>query len=268
MAYKAQFDRWVISQFPTRVKPRDQLELRLVRRLRELELECHLTPGQVTKLQLAGHGDIKRFMDRFDHIARTMEDPRSSINDLRAAMLEMDDLERSAGQRLFGEDSLFGKTLAGTLDQDQAAAREKSMLERNKLRYRATVTTAVRTLQRNLGMNEEQRAALAELLLKETRPPRKFGDAPDVALVLEQASRIPEEKIKPIFDEEQWRIVRRWMAVYIRGASGQQTLKRNGFVFDDEPALGRADRIKPVSKKNEPASRRREPTTIERAPLP
>ena len=237
MAYKAQFDHWFSSQFRPRVGARDQLELRLAGRIREIEADCHLTAAQVKKLQLAGRGDIKRFMDRVNSIASTMEGPGSSIEDLRAARLEMIDLDSRATERLFGDDSLFCKTLASTLDRDQVAAREKAFLERNIVRHRTAVGRAVKALQSNLGMNDDQCTRLTELLLREARPPRKFGDAPDVALVLFQASRIPTAEIRPIFDDAQWRIVSRWMAIYIQGASGEKTLKRNGFVFDDAPAV-------------------------------
>jgi hypothetical protein len=251
MAYKAQFDRWLSIQFRTPIRARDQLEMRLTGRLRELEVECQLTAAQVKKLQLAGRGDIKRFMDRVDHIARVMEEPGSSVEDLRAARLEMIDLGTLAGPRLFGDDSLLCKTLGSTLDQDQAAARERALLERNAVRHRTTIDRVVKALQNNLGMNEEQESRLAELLLRETRPPRRFGNAPDVALVLFQASRIPEARIRPIFDDAQWRIMSRWMAIYVRGASGEETLKRNGFVFDDDTSVTPPDHVKPVSNKHE-----------------
>ena len=40
------------------------------------------------------------------------------------------------------------------------------------------------------------------------------------------------------------------MGIYIRGSSGEKTLTRNGFVFDDDAAIRPPDRVKPVSKKN------------------
>jgi hypothetical protein len=251
MAYRAQFDRWLSLQFRPPGRARDLLEMRLAGRLRELEAECHLTALQVKKLQLAGRGDIKRFMDRVDHVARVMEAPESSVEDLRAAKLEMIDLGTLAGPRLFGDDSLLCKTLGSTLDQDQAAARERALLERNAVRHRTTIDRVVKALQDNLGMNEEQESRLAELLLRETRPPRKFGYGPDIALVLFQASRIPEARIRPIFNDAQWRVMGRWMAIYVRGASGEETLNRNGFVFDDDTSVTPPDHVKRLSNKHE-----------------
>jgi hypothetical protein len=251
MAYKAQFDRWYSLQIRPRVGDFDQLEMRLARRLLELDEECHLTAAQIKKLRLAGRGDVKRLKDRVNQIARTMENPHSSVEDLRAARLEMSDLDRRAGQRLFGDDSLFCKNIASTLDRDQAAALEKAICERNLIRHRTAVDLATRTLKSNLGMTDYQCDRLAELLLQEARPPKKFGAAPDVALILFQASRIPEARIRPIFSDAQWRILSRWMAIYVKGASGEKTLTKNGFVFDDAPAVSPPDHVRSVSEKNE-----------------
>ena len=223
MAYKAQFDRWYAVQFRPRIAARDQLEMRLSGRVREFEAECHLTAAQVKKLQLAGRGDIKRYMDRINRIASIMEGPQSSVDDLRMSRLEMNDLDTPTCPRLFGEDSLLCKTLANTLDEDQLAAREKALRERNAIRHQSAVNSALKVLRANLGMTDNQSTRLGELLLKESRPPRRFGNAPDVALVLFQLSRIPEARMRPIFDDTQWRIVSAgW--VFISGAVPEKKL--------------------------------------------
>jgi hypothetical protein len=254
-AYKAQFDRWVASQF----RSREELEMLLVRQVRKLTAQCQLREDQSKKLQLAGHGDIKRFMDRIEHVAKIMEDSTSSIDDLRAARIEiqalrMQTLRTPASERLFGEDSLLGKTLTAMLDPHQASARRAALFEQNRQRHKTAIESAAKTLQTNLNLSDRQRDRLTKLLLKETRPPRKFGTAPDVGLVLFQLSQISEEKTRPIFDDAQWRIVSRWTASYIRGSSGEKSLTINGFVFDDQP--GSVDQSRPAeAKDNQPQDR-------------
>lgn len=255
-AYKSQFDRWVMLQFQTRDGAGQQLEMLLAMQLRKLTADCRLREDQQKKIELAGRGDIKHFLDRFDFIARTMQNPRSSTDELRAAMGEMQPLVNSTRQRIFGDDSLLGKTLDSVLDPQQAAAREHALVERNNRRHQAAIASAARTLQSNLGLSDEQCSRLTQLLLSETRPPRRFGTAPEISLVLFQASRIPEDKLRPIFDDGQWRIMSRWMSVYIRGASGEKTLRNFGFVFDDERASGRADRVEPMARKEGTRSER------------
>ena len=101
---------------------------------------------------------------------------------------------------------------------------------------------------------------LAELLLKETRPPRKFGDAPDVALVLFQASRIPEAKIRPIFDDAQWRIMSRWMAVYIQESLGRRNLE------EERVCLRRRAGRRPCRSSQAREQEKLEPGRLEREP--
>jgi hypothetical protein len=250
-AYQSQFARLVTSQFRTRDGARQQLQALVVRRIRTLTAQCHLTEGQQKKLELAGRGDVKRFLDRFDHIARTLEDSESSVDDMRLAMRELQPLLNSIHLRIFSDDSLFAKTLATTLDPQQAAAREKALADKNKELHRAAIESAVNTLRTNLGLTETQGDRLEQLFGQETRPPRRFGAAPDIAAVLFQASRIPEDRIRPIFDDDQWRIMHRWMAVYIHGASGERTLRKFGYIIDDEPAIGGADRGEPMGRKDD-----------------
>jgi hypothetical protein len=255
-AYKAQFDLWVAAQFQRRDLVRERLEMFLAGQVRKLTAQCQLREEQSKKLQLAGHGDIKRFMDRFERVARTMEDPTVSIDGLRAARVELLALRTPPLERLFSEDSLLSKTLSGMLDPQQKALRRRALIEQKREWHKATIETAANTLRTNLNLGDVQYDRLVKLLLNETRPPKKFGTAPEIALVLFQASRIPEEKIRPIFDDNQWRIVSRWMATYVRGSSGEKTLTNNGFIFDDQP--GPVDQNKSVeAKNNQPPDRAR-----------
>jgi hypothetical protein len=242
-AYKARFERWPFSQFGTRGGARQQLEVRLAGRLLGLAAECHLREDQVAKLRLAGQGDIKRCVDRLDAIAGTLDDSQSSVDEMREAMLCMTELGLAAGDRLFGDQSLLGKTLVRTLDPDQSAERQQALARTNKRRHEAALASAVGTLRKNLALTDEQWSRLAALLARETDPPRKFGNAPDIALVLYQASRIPEEKIRPIFTRGQWQTLSRWMSIYIGGASGGKTLEKYGFVFDSGPHAGTTDAL-------------------------
>jgi hypothetical protein len=57
--------------------------------------------------------------------------------------------------------------------------------------------------------------------------------------VLVQASRLPEEKLKPLFDESQWKVLKK----HLDQARGiEPFLKANGFHPDSDPAAG----VRPV----------------------
>ena len=51
-------------------------------------------------------------------------------------------------------------------------------------------------------------------------------------MVLYQLSTIPEAKIKPVFEDIQWRFLKRQLD---QGRGMAMFLKQNGFVPDDEP---------------------------------
>ena len=97
-------------------------------------------------------------------------------------------------------------------------------------------------------MNAEQAKTLEDLLRKETRPPRKFGQFSqtqsqgsgdfDTALVLSQAASIPEAKLKAVFGDDLSEKLTRRLA-WRRNAYVEESLKRHGFVLDDRPAAAR-----------------------------
>ncbi len=84
------------------------------------------------------------------------------------------------------------------------------------MRYQRAIGNAVATIKRNLHFSSDQTERLEHLLREATRPPRRFGAASDRALINRQLARLPEEKVRPIFDDEQWQTVLRWMAPYKR----------------------------------------------------
>ncbi len=144
-----------------------------------------------------------------------------------------------------GDPSFFGKTLTRTLNPEQAARYEQSLAESRRLQYEGIVWRAVRSLRANLVLSDRQETELAELLLKETRPPKKFGRRSDFALVLFQISRLPDSAVRPIFDEGQWKTLCHWESAYARGSRALEVLRRNGFIFDDQPEVARPVEAEP-----------------------
>ena len=87
-------------------------------------------------------------------------------------------------------------------------------------------------LDKGLGLTDDQRQRFVELLATEVRPPRRFGQG-DYWYLMLQASRVPESKIKAIFDAPQWRLLSRQFG-QARGM--EPMLRSNGVIPDDEPA--------------------------------
>jgi hypothetical protein len=251
--YRTAFETWLRAQFNGQLDPSIHLHKALDEQLEEVSRILRLSDAQIKKLELAGKGDIKRFLDRFRDVEQKLNEELGDTKELQLAITSvMKYSPDRASLDVFGASSLFAKTLASTLTPEQAARRELVQLERNRLRYERAIGNAVATMKRNLHLSSDQTERLEQLLRGETRPPRRFGAASDRALINRQLSRLPEEKIRPIFDEQQWQTLTRWMAPYKRGARTQNTLEQHGFVFDDDgvephplPAADLTDEARP-----------------------
>ena len=119
--------------------------------------------------------------------------------------------------------SIFTKTLARTLTAEQAAKYEEVTREKKMFRHRAKIALVIATLDNSLGMTAEQRRKLEKTLVDETRPPRENSQY-DFYVILYQAAMLPEERIKPIFDDTQWKS----LAPYFNQAKRMADFMKNG----------------------------------------
>jgi hypothetical protein len=226
-----QLDRWVFGSGGAG-ESRRRLEWSLTSHLNDVDRICSLTAVQKNKLLLAGRGDIKRF---FDHV----EETRTRIHhewldrvELQAILQEFQRRAPNSRPELFGEKSLFSKSLKNTLTAEQFGRYQKVTRDGSVARHRATITWVVGVMDNTLRLSEEQHRQLEELLAKETRPPKKFGEYDYYGLMF-QVSMLPMEKLRPIFDDVQWGTLERQLAFAVRL---EPTLKEGGFVPDDQVA--------------------------------
>ena len=223
-----QMDQWVFGRYGGSGGARNKLDSSLLLRIQDLERTCGITEAQKKKLRLAGRGDIKRFFDKVEELKRKFQqgqnDPNANI------WQEIQPLQVELNTGLFGDDSLYAKTIRRTLNHEQAARFESLSHERTSFRFRATVDWFVVHLDKGLGLTDDQRQRFVELLVNEARPPRRFGPG-DYWYLLLQTARVPEAKLKPIFDAPQWRLLCRQFA---QARAMEQWLKTNGVLADDE----------------------------------
>jgi hypothetical protein len=229
-----QFDQWVFGNMGlgTAGSARNRLDSLLTLNVDDLERTCGLTPVQKKKLLLAGRGDIKRFFDRVEEIRQRFTKGQNDQNQFAQLWQEVQPLRNAYHAGFFGEDSIYAKALKGTLTPDQVEKHEAVVLDRTLYRYWARVDLAMELLNNEVGFTDDQRRQLVKLLHEETKPPRRLGQN-DYYVVLYQLSRIPEDKIKPVFEDVQWRFLKRQLD---QGRGMEMFLKQNGFVPGDEPA--------------------------------
>ncbi|MFI5459490.1 MAG: hypothetical protein ACHRXM_29035 [Isosphaerales bacterium] len=220
---------------------RRRVELSLTARVSDVDRICQLTAVQKKKLLLAGRGDIKRFFDHVEESRQKIEHESIDLDELRAILQEFQ--RRLARSRfdLFGEKSLFQKSLKNTLTAEQFATFQKITRDVVAAHHRTTITWVAGIMDTTLRLSKEQHRRFEELLVNETRPPMRFGEYDYYGLMF-QLSRLPDARLRPIFDGDQWSKLSLGLAEAVRL---EQTLKEGGFVPDDqvaEAATGRRER--------------------------
>jgi hypothetical protein len=230
----AQFDQWVFGNMGVANAgvARNKLESLLTLHVDALERTCGLTPVQKKKLLLAGRGDIKRFFDRIEDLRKKFtKNQNQNQNQFQQVWQEIQPLRNAFNSGFFAGESIYAKAIKATLSPEQAARHEEVVHDRTLYRYWARVDLAMELLNNEVGFTDDQRRQLVKLLTEETTPPRKLGEN-DYYVVLYQLSRIPEAKIKPVFDDFQWRYLKRQLD---QGRGMAMFLKQNGFVPGEEP---------------------------------
>jgi len=211
---------------------RNRLDLELAALIAEVDHVCTLTEAQKDKLQLMGRGDIKHFFDRYEPFKQKIQLIDQGAHNFLEKWVEiqpeLNALRTSARAGLFNDDSLFGKLLSSTLTADQRA-----------LRHRAKIESAVNMLERHgIRLREEQRQELIALLKKQTKPFRGSSTPYEYYIMMYQLGRLPEEKLKPLFDDSQWIQVSRALVQAQRLAP---SLKQQGLLLDDEEDAEKPD---------------------------
>ncbi|MEZ6068101.1 MAG: hypothetical protein R3B90_20845 [Planctomycetaceae bacterium] len=168
-----------------------------------------LRPEQRKRLELAGRGDIDRFFTMAE--AKLREMPRGSIpqEEWQKIWQGLSPIRNRYKRGVHGSDSLFRRTIPAVLDGEQAEKYQTLLRERANMRYRALVEATVAQLEIKLPLTSDQRERLIKVILEETTPPNfEAENYLKYAVVLHKMSKVPEERIKPIFDDAEWKHVR------------------------------------------------------------
>jgi hypothetical protein len=237
-----QFDQWVFGNMgmANANAARNRLDSLLTLNVEDLERTCGLTPVQKKKLLLAGRGDIKRFFDRIEEVKKKFAPQKNDHfqNQIQQIWQEIQPLQTAYNSGLFGVDSIYAKAIRATLTPEQAGKHEDVVRDRTLYRYWARVDLAMELLNNEVGFTDDQRRQLVKLLREETKPPRKLGQQ-DYYVVLYQLSRIPEARIRPVFEDVQWRFLKRQID---QGRGMEMILKQSGFVPGDTKSAYAAPR--------------------------
>ncbi len=218
-------ERWFFGQ-KSRVQVEQSLMSRADLQLDCLESACDLSDAQRTKLQLAARGDVKRFFGRFDEIRERFGDLANDQQKLNELMQAIQPLRTKMSSSFFDENSLFHKVLLRTLDPEQSRKYQEQQHERRRFQYQAKIELALAVMENSVPLRQQQRQQFLTLLLDETEPPAAFGQK-TLYEVFYQAGKLDEARLKPIFDDAQWRSIRQMLA---QSKRMEASLKTSGFV--------------------------------------
>lgn len=225
-----QFDSWIFQNLQTVVAARAKLNQMLTLKIDDVDRACQLTETQRKKLFLAGRGDVLAFLDQVEVVRKKFLLVRKDQQKFNEIWQDISPLQMRFQAGLYGDDSLYQKTLRNMLKGEQLSKFSAIDDERRKFQYRAKVELVVAMLENALPMRDEQRQRLITLILDETKPPRSYGQQ-DYYVVMWNISKVPEAKLKPMFDEAEWKIMNQQFQ-QVRGL--EQWLKQSGVLAKDE----------------------------------
>ncbi len=234
------FESGVFGSLRTAAAARAQFGQSFSLRADEIEHACGLNETQKEKLLLAARGDMKRFFDRVEEKRKEFQLARTDPHKYQEFFQGLAPIRQAIAKGLFGDGSLFSKTIRSTLDPGQAARYEVVLRSRQGFREGARLELVLAVLDNALGLDAGQRRKLRKLAREETRPPKSFGYYDYQVLIL-QLARLPEETLKPIFREAQWRTLTTW---FDNAKRMEPFLNQNGYLPDPaapvyDPAPGR-----------------------------
>lgn len=232
-----QFDSWVFQNFPTAQAARAKLDQILVLHTEDVDRGCALTELQKRKLHLAGRGDIKKFFEEVDVVRKKFLLIRKDQNKINEIWQDISPLQMKFMSGLHGRESLFQKTLINMLNAEQRKTYEAFSSERRTFQFRAKVELVVAILENSLPLRDEQRQKLITLVVNETKPPR-FNGQMDYYLVMWNISKLPEAKLKPLFDNAEWKTLNQQFT-QVRGM--EQWFKQNGALKEDSDSDEESD---------------------------
>ncbi len=229
MIEESNFDQWIFQGSGSAAAGRARINSHLKLKLDEVNRVCNLTEAQQKKLTLAARGDMKRFFDQVEEVRKKFLAVKNDQNGFNQIWQEISPLQQKQAAGLFGETSLFAKTLRKTLTDDQQAQYRIVTDERRRFRYRATIEVWLTSTGSTVALRHDQHEALLKLMVEETQPPNVFGQY-DNQVVLYEMSKLPAPKLKALLDERQWKVLQTQFD-QARGMEGY--LIQNGII--DQP---------------------------------
>jgi len=231
------FDQWIFSNQQKIDGAKKQLLTRLESEASLIQSVCQLDDAQKEKLLLAGRGDIQAFVQQYDEIRANFANHIDNQKAMQNIWQEIQPLQRKYHGQIYGEDSFFTKVLHHSLDEPQLAFMKKLRLEQRAFQYRATVMQLISQFERAAPLTHAKREKLLALIVQHTSPSKSTPNQQNVNVsmplyfILMQMSDIPEDELRPLFEESAWTLLQKQMK---QGKAWKQHLATQGFVLEKD----------------------------------
>lgn len=226
------FDQWVFGNVGNRDAGIQRMNSMLELRCDAVDRACSLSPEQKDKIQLAGRGDIQRYLNQVELVRDKFMAVRKDQNRFNQIWQDISPLQQRLNSGFFNDDTMLVKIIRGTLTPEQTVIYDQVELERRMNRFRAKVELVVASMETNVPMTDAQREKFIELIVSQSPPPRRFGQY-DFYLVLYRAAQIPESKWTTILDKPQYDAFRGMLQ---QGRGMEAFLRQNGFLDEVKKA--------------------------------
>lgn len=223
------FDQWLFNNNRNADGARTQFNTQLKLQIEGIATICGITPVQKQKLLLAGRGDIVRFFEKVEESRKKFQTLKNDQNKINEIFNDIRPLQMRIAMGLFGQGSLFDKTLRTTLNADQARDWGVAERSRRQFQYRAKIELIISMLDDVAVFDDRQRKELLTFILENTKPPRQTGQY-DYYVVMYQLTKVPEEKFKELLRPPQLRALNRQLN-QVRGI--EQFLQQQGLLETD-----------------------------------
>lgn len=211
---------WAFGDVMSLAAARQRAEDLLAGRLEFVAQIGSLQPSQRRKLELAGRGDIVRFFESVERLLSQL--PHGSVrqSEWQEAWQKLAPVRQQFTWGLHERGSLFHKTVRTTLTAEQLEALDRLEQQRARRHYEAQIAAALAMFDSHVPLTIAQRQRLTELLLAQPLPPRQAAQNPyQYWFIFYRMSRLPEQELKRLFDEVEWKVVGRWLDQF-RGLEG------------------------------------------------
>ena len=205
-----QFDLWVYGSRGDIAQ--QKLEKTIERKVEEVCRGYEVSERTRQRIELAATADKQRFYRDVDKLRQRYHDQAAEgkANPQKEVTFEATQL-RNRLRDLLGTQSFFAKAAKRILIEEFAANGNVTAEDLLNRRHRSNVELAIQHLESRTNLQFANKAALAELVFRETRPTEAFGDA-DELVVKYRFSHIPEETLKPLFEGADWPRIRQSLA--------------------------------------------------------